>query len=234
MLIRYNFTMKITDKKLIIFDFDGTLIDSGPDLALSVNHMLKSLNYDTFSQEIIHGWIGNGALTLVKRALLGKVDISEAIDSELFEKALKLLLDFYAKNVCVETTVYPNVEKTLKVLKDNGYVMAIVTNKPFAFIEPILVTLKLDSYFSYYLGGDSLDKKKPNPEPLLHVCKKLSLHVEQSVMIGDSKNDIIAAQNANMQSIGVSYGYNYGEDIGNYNPDVVVDDIYEIVSILKR
>ena len=226
--------MKITDKKLIIFDFDGTLIDSGPDLALSVNYMLESLNYDTFSEDTIHGWIGNGAQTLVKRALLGKVDISEDIDSELFKKALKLLLDFYAKNVCVKTTTYPNVEKTLQVLKKDGFIMAIVTNKPFAFIEPILIALKLDSYFEYYIGGDSLELKKPNPEPLLHVCEKLSLHAENSVMIGDSKNDIIAAQNANMQSIGVTYGYNYGEDIAIYNPDVVVDDIYEVVDILKR
>jgi len=133
----------------------------------------------------------------------------------------------------VKTIVYPNVEKTLKSLKKFGFVLAIVTNKPFAFIEPILTNLNLDSYFEYYLGGDSLSLKKPNPEPLLHICKKLSLHVEQSVMVGDSKNDIIAAQRANMQSIAVSYGYNYGEDIAIYKPDIVVDDIYEIVEILK-
>jgi len=222
-----------TEKKLIIFDFDGTLIDSGPDLALAVNYMLKSLGFKTFSQDIIHGWIGNGAQTLVKRALVGKYDISEDIETKLFDKALKIFLDFYEKNVCVKTIVYPNVEKTLKSLKKFGFVLAIVTNKPFAFIEPILTNLNLDSYFEYYLGGDSLSLKKPNPEPLLHICKKLSLHVEQSVMVGDSKNDIIAAQRANMQSIAVSYGYNYGEDIAIYKPDIVVDDIYEIVEILK-
>ena len=222
-----------TEKKLIIFDFDGTLIDSGPDLALAVNYMLKSLGFKTFSQDIIHGWIGNGAQTLVKRALVGKYDISEDIETKLFDKALKIFLDFYEKNVCVKTIVYPNVEKTLKSLKKFGFVLAIVTNKPFAFIKPILTNLNLDSYFEYYLGGDSLSLKKPNPEPLLHICKKLSLHVEQSVMVGDSKNDIIAAQRANMQSIAVSYGYNYGEDIAIYKPDIVVDDIYEIVEILK-
>ncbi|WP_297440641.1 phosphoglycolate phosphatase [Sulfurimonas sp.] len=224
--------MNIYNKKVIIFDFDGTLIDSVPDLTLAVNHMLRALSRDPFSQELVHSWVGNGAQTLVKRALLGKSEVDEILDETLFQKALDIFLNYYGKNVCIHTKLYPNVIKTLISLKDRGFKLAIVTNKPVAFVEPILQGLALDEYFEYYIGGDSLQQKKPDPEPLLHVCKKMDISVSNAVMIGDSKNDIIAASNAAMDSIGVSYGYNYGQKIDIYEPNAVVDDIYEIVEIL--
>ncbi len=110
-----------------------------------------------------------------------------------------------------------------------GYRLAIVTNKPFAFVEPILEGLKLTGLFELILGGDSLTQKKPDPMPLLHVCTTLGVAVEACVMVGDSKNDILAANACSMQSLGVTYGYNYGEDINSYNPDVVVDDFADIL-----
>jgi phosphoglycolate phosphatase len=222
------------DKKLIIFDLDGTLIDSGPDLALSINYMLKKLDKEPFEQDLIHQWVGNGASTLVKRALSGSKDIDSFVEDDKFKNALEIFLDYYAKNLCVETVMYANVEKTLGELKSLGFKMAIVTNKPYDFVGPILKELGIDMYFEYYVGGDSLKLKKPNSAPLLHVCKNLSLHVEQSLMVGDSKNDILAAKAANMECVGVSYGYNYGENIAKYEPDFVVDNIYEIVEMLKR
>ena len=217
--------MNFTKKELLIFDFDGTLIDSVPDLALAVNHTLKSLNKDTFEEDIIRSWVGNGAVTLVKRALSG--------DEILFEKALAIFLTFYKNNLCVKTKLYPNVSSTLKTLKNKGYRLAIVTNKPYDFIEPILKGLELENTFEFCLGGDSLTLKKPNPEPLFYTCKKLGVDVENSLMIGDSKNDILAATSAKMDSIGVSYGYNYGEDIALYKPDVVVDDFADILKSFR-
>lgn len=225
--------MKLAQKKLIIFDFDGTLIDSGPDLALAINHMLQTLKRATYSENKIAGWIGNGAQTLVKRALLGSREIDEEIDAVLFKDALSIFLDSYAHNVCVKTILYPNVRTTLTTLKKCGYTLAIVTNKPFAFIEPILKGLQIDKLFEYYIGGDSLALKKPDPEPLYHVCKQLNVSVAHSVMIGDSKNDIYAAKSAQMDSIGVTYGYNYGEDIMTYKPDIVVTDIEQILEVFS-
>lgn len=220
--------MKFQNKKLIIFDLDGTLIDSVPDLALSLNAMLESLGRDAFSEDIIHSWLGNGAQTLVKRALLGKIEVDEAIDEKLFQKALANFLLLYKKNVCVKTTLYPNVLETLIVLKKEGYKMAIVTNKPVAFVAPILDTLDMSDFFEYFIGGDSLSVKKPEPEPLFHVCEKMDVGVSESIMIGDSKNDILAAKAANMDSIGVTYGYNYGEEISQFSPDEVVADFKAI------
>jgi phosphoglycolate phosphatase len=224
--------LKFSNKKLIIFDLDGTLIDSSPDLALAVNHMLTTLKRNTFSTDTIHYWVGNGAETLVKRALSGSATIDEKLDPLLCKEALKIFLDFYAKNLAVATVTYPNVERTLKSLKERGYRLAIVTNKPFAFVEPILKELKLMEFFELILGGDSLEKKKPDPLPLLHLCSKLNVSVEESVMVGDSKNDIQAANACNMQSIGLTYGYNYGENISVHNPSTVFDDFADILNTL--
>ena len=222
--------MKFTNKKVIIFDLDGTLIDSSPDLALAINHMLKTLNRETFSSDTIHYWVGNGAEILVKRALSGSATIDESIEEDRWKEALKIFLAFYAKNLAVETVTYPHVRETLQSLKGYGYKLTIVTNKPFAFVEPILKELKLLEFFELILGGDSLEKKKPDPMLLLHVCKEMDISVKEAVMIGDSKNDILAGNACNMQTIGLTYGYNYGEDIGVYNPSIVFDDFADILT----
>jgi len=225
--------LKLKDKKLLIFDLDGTLIDSSGDLALSVNHTLKTLNLPTYDIETIHHWVGNGAETLVKRALSGSITIDTSLEESYWKNALKILLDFYSKNLTVETVTYPNVITTLKTLKEQGYKLAIVTNKPFLFVEPILKEFGLNDLFEVILGGDSLDEKKPNPLPLLYVCQKLDISPSKSVMIGDSKNDILAGKSANMDSIGVTYGYNYGESIESYEPTIVCNRFEDILESLK-
>jgi phosphoglycolate phosphatase len=224
--------LKFKNKKLIIFDLDGTLIDSVPDLTASINFMLEKLKRKTFSEDTIREWVGNGAQILVKRALSGKAIVDPDIDENLFSKALDIFLQNYEQNVCVKTTTYVNVTQSLKALKKSGYKQAIVTNKPYSFIKPILEKLELFELFDLYIGGDSLSKKKPDPEPLLHVCKKLDVKIEDSIMVGDSKNDIVAANACEMQSIGVSYGYNYGEDISIYNPSLVIHDFKDILMTL--
>jgi phosphoglycolate phosphatase len=225
--------LKFNNKKVILFDLDGTLINSGPDLALAVNHMLQTINRETFTEEVIDGWVGNGAQMLVQRALSGQREIDVNLDADLCSDALDIFLTFYAQNLCVSTVAYSNVPATLTRLKEAGYRLAIVTNKPFAFVEPILKSLTLSGLFELILGGDSLDKKKPSPLPLLHVCEQLNVGVDECVMVGDSKNDILAANAAGMQSIGVTYGYNYGEDISSYNPDVVFDDFADILETFQ-
>ena len=226
--------MKFNHKSLLIFDLDGTLIDSVPDLALAVNSMLKDIGRSPFSEVVIRTWVGNGAQTLVKRALSGSATITPNIETALFEKALKIFLDAYQKSVCQSTQPYPNVISTLEALQDQGYRLAIVTNKPIAFVKPILETLHLLEYFEYYIGGDSLPLKKPNALPLLHVCEQFKVSVDNALMVGDSKNDILSANSAGMQSIGVTYGYNYNEPISYYNPTLVVDDFHMILESLKR
>ena len=224
--------MKLNNKKLLIFDLDGTLIDSSGDLALAVNHTLKTLNLPTYDINTIHHWVGNGAEILIKRALSGSKTIDTTLEEKYWREALKIFLDFYSKNLTVATVTYPNVLTTLKTLKKRGYRLAIVTNKPYIFIEPILEKLGLSNFFELILGGDSLEKKKPDPMPLLYICQKLNISPNESVMIGDSKNDILASKSANMDSIGVTYGYNYGESIEYYKPTIVYNKFEDILESL--
>ena len=224
--------MKFNNKQLLIFDLDGTLINSALDLALAVNYMLETIGRDTFDEEIIHGWVGNGALMLVQRALSGKRTVDESLDKTSVQNALDIFLKYYGKNLCNATIPYPHVIATLNALKEKRYRLAIVTNKPFAFVEPILEGLGLNGLFEVILGGDSLPLKKPDPAPLLHVCKKLGISVGKCVMVGDSKNDILAANACAMQSVGVTYGYNYGESIAVYDPDVIIDNFGDLLKSL--
>ncbi len=221
--------MLFKNKSLILFDLDGTLIDSAPDLARAVNHMLETFGLEPYDLETIHHWVGNGAQMLVKRALHGKRDVeNESIDQGLFDKALASFMAYYRANLCIDTYPYRGVPQTLDSLQKKGYTLAIVTNKPYTFVSPILQKLDLQKYFSYHIGGDSLPLKKPDPSPLLHICEHLQTPITQSIMIGDSKNDILAAKAARMESVGVTYGYNYGEDIHRISPDTVVDNFVSL------
>jgi len=225
--------MKFDNKDLILFDLDGTLIDSAPDLAYAVNRMLETFGLEPYDLETIHNWVGNGAQMLVKRALLGKRDVEEeSIDSGLFEKALSAFMAYYREHLCEETYAYEGVPETLARLKDKGYTLAIVTNKPYGFVAPILEKLSLSEHFDYTVGGDSLPLKKPDPSPLLHVCNTLGYGVGKTLMVGDSKNDILAANACGMDSVGVTYGYNYGEDIRVHQLSVVIDNFKELLNIL--
>lgn len=223
--------MKFQDKELILFDLDGTLIDSVPDIANATNAMLKELNRTPYTEAVIRTFVGNGAKVLVRRALEGSVLLSDDYDEVLFAKAFSIFLKKYSESVCEDTVLYGDVASTLNALKEKGYRMALVTNKPERFIAPILERFNLQHLFEICLGGDSLSEKKPHPMPLLYVCKKLTISPAKSVMVGDSKNDILSAQSAVMDSIGVTYGYNYEEHISLSKPTAVVDDFSELLAM---
>ena len=228
--------MNFTDKKLLIFDLDGTLVDSVPDLANAINKMLTALERTTFSEQDIRSWVGNGAQALVERALIAGNDHSSKMAStpsvELVSKALNLFLINYREFVCVDSVLYSNVLETLQTLKSQGYRLAIITNKPIEFVAPILTTLGLNDLFEQVLGGDSLTAKKPDPLPLLHLSEQLDIEPKYCLMVGDSKNDILAAQRAGIQSVGLTYGYNYDENIASYNPDFVADEFKQLLDCL--
>lgn len=222
--------MRLGNKKLLIFDLDGTLINSIPDLTLAINKMLESINIDPLPVEIVKPFIGNGAKTLVTRSL--DYTHNNNVSEELFNKAFPKFMSAYAANPCEETFLYPDVEETLQYLKEKGYSMMICTNKPLEFVEPILEKLDIKKYFDNWIGENSLPDKKPSGEPLLHLSKEANVSIENCLMIGDSKNDILAASNAKMESVGLSYGYNYNEDISQFNPTVVLNDFIKLKTLL--
>lgn len=220
-------------KKLLIFDLDGTLIDSAPDLANAVNLTLQDLQRPTFDEATVRNWVGNGAKVLIQRALSGSSQIDETLTNDEVTTALERFFVHYRKHTCEKTQPYAGVSEGLMQLKHGGYTLAIVTNKPYEFVPTILDSLGWQQLFSVELGGDSLPVKKPDPAPLLHVCEKLNIAPIDSYMIGDSKNDILAGQNAGMDTLGLSYGYNYGQDIREFSPTHTFDDFNALVQFLS-
>jgi len=211
-------------KKLVIFDLDGTLIDSVPDLASSVNRALEELGRESFPEETVREWVGNGAQTLIRCAL----GLQESDGGDLFKEALALFLDHYSKNLTEKTILYPGVEETLERVASCGLKMAVATNKPEPFVKPILEHFTILHRFDQIVGAETVPRKKPHPDPLLHICKNLGIEPSETLMVGDSKNDILAAKSAGIGSVAVSWGYNYGEDIALYAPDHIIESLEEL------
>lgn len=217
--------------QLIAFDLDGTLIDSVPDLATAVNRALTDLDAPTSTEDDIRRWIGNGAQVLVQRAWCQDAhgeqlsDLQDPNISALYERFL------YHYDACKgdATRCYPGVKAALQQLHEHSIPMAIITNKPERFVGPILKSLQLDDYFGLILGGDTLAERKPHPLPLLHAAQHFDVNPTHCWMVGDSRNDILAAKAAGFFSIGVPYGYNHGEPIEAASPDLVVDSLISLV-----
>jgi len=211
--------------ELIIFDFDGTLIDSVPDLTASINHMYSYYNLPSVDENTVAKWLGDGVEKLVERALnYYNIDYSE--------EALKIFKDYYSKNYAVNTRLYPYAKEVLEYLK-NKYKLALITNKPYEFVNPILDKLKIN-YFDLILGGNSLKEKKPSPYPIYYTCEKLNIPTSKTAIVGDSKNDILAGKNAGIKTIAVTYGYNFGEKIEEYTPDIIINSLKELKEIFWK
>lgn len=219
-------------KTTLLFDLDGTLVDSAPDLAAALNMALSEMAFPTFENDIIRGWVGNGAQVLVQRGLSGSFEIGSSLDPTLVKQCLARFLHHYEQRVCVKTRLYDGVKTTLQNLKQQGFSLNIITNKPEKFIAPILHSLNIEDLFSLMLGGDSLAEKKPSPAPLLHAMALLNVTPQESMMIGDSGNDINAAHTANVDSVGLTYGYNQGQDIRVHKPTYVLERFDDLVSVL--
>jgi len=222
----------LRNPKMILIDVDGTLVDSVPDLAWCVDEMMKSLGLPLRGEASVRDWVGNGVETLTRRALTNSMN--DEPDVAEFERALPVFLDLYKDNVSKRSVLYPGVREALDFLKASSYKLGCVTNKASAFTIPLLKDLGIHDEFETIICGDQLEKKKPDPMPLLHAAKQFGVSPEQSLMIGDSVSDVKAARAAKFQIACMSYGYNHGEDIRNYDPDVVMDSMIEIKDLLAE
>jgi len=216
--------------KMILIDVDGTLVDSVPDLAWCVDEMMRSLDMPTHGEAKVRNWVGNGVERLVRRALIGQLDGEP--DEALFERGFPRFMELYKDNVSKRSCLYPGVKEGLQYLQKNDYILGCVTNKAEAFTLPLLRDLGIFDFFQSVVSGDTLEKKKPDPLPLSYSADKLGVSAAQSLMIGDSISDVKAARAAGFQIVCMSYGYNHGEDIRNYDPDVVIDSMQELEGIL--
>ena len=211
------------EPKLVLFDLDGTLLDSLPDLYCASVSMAEALNISAPSLLQVEHWVGNGAAALVQRILANQFT-PQTLDPK-FEQALDLFMDFYHQLGSQQTKLYGGVELLLQSLQENGVKQGVITNKPSRFTRPLLSKFGILEYFDLVYCGDTFTEKKPHPMPLLKAAKQMGIDLEQCLMVGDSSNDINAAKACGMPCVGVRGGYNHGLDIALCQPDWVVDHL---------
>ncbi|ABB32515.1 HAD-superfamily hydrolase, subfamily IA, variant 1 [Geobacter metallireducens RCH3] len=207
---------------LIIFDLDGTLIDSLPDLADATNHMLSSLGRPSIGQNAVRRLVGQGARRLVERALAG------ASEDEI-NQGLDLFLDYNHRHIADRTVLYLGVPETLDALKGRGMRMAIISNKNVALCREVVSVLGIDRYFDEVLGADSLPFRKPSPEPVLKLLADFGVPPERAALVGDSINDMAAAKGARVSTVGCTWGY--GELTELADADYLVESFGELFGI---
>lgn len=211
--------------KLIIFDLDGTLIDSIPDLTDAVNHMRSTFSLALLSQEEVTSLVGEGAMRLVEEALPG-------FNGSDLQKGLECFLDYNLKHIIDKTGFYPHVTETLDILKDKGYTLAVASNKSELHCKEILRLLQADHYFSSILGADSTAERKPSPAPIFHLMQQFGVTNSETVMVGDSINDIKAGKSAGVLTIGCTFGYGTSEELKN--ADGTVSSLLQVVKFLSK
>jgi phosphoglycolate phosphatase len=209
--------------EFMIFDLDGTLINSKVDIANALNLIMKEFGYGPFSLEEVVSFIGGGVRNLIRKAMGTQ-------RRELEDKAYDAFLLYYSNHLLDNTMLYPSVKDLLKSL--NGKKKAVITNKPEDLSIRVLEGLNIRSHFSLVLGGDSLKLKKPFPEPLLKAMMEVNAESEKTIMIGDSPIDIEAGKRAGVATCGVTYGYSSREELKEAGADIVVDNLIDLKQVL--
>ena len=220
-----------TGSRLALFDLDGTLVDSAPDLADAVDQALTTHGHPACGEAKVRRFIGNGAGRLVHRALTDDAN-GEAQDS-IFKPVFAEFLDVYAARLFERTTVYSGVQQVLTELKAEGWKLAIVTNKPARFSEHLIRLAGLEAFFDLIVSGDTLPAKKPDPAPVVHAMTQLGTESWQTIFIGDSETDIAAARNAGINCIVVEYGYHGDLDLGALDDCLTIAAFPALVPILR-
>ncbi|UTA48597.1 phosphoglycolate phosphatase [Simiduia sp. 21SJ11W-1] len=209
--------------QLVLFDLDGTLIDSVPDIATATDTMLKSLGQPEAGVARVRNWVGNGAATLVARALE-----HAGLEQSMHAQAMTLWRAAYTLCCTRNTSLYPGAKEFLAFLQQSNISMALVTNKPVQFARPIVEHLGIAHYFDSMFGGECVANKKPAPDMLLEAMKEANIGAAHTLMVGDSAADIGAARAAQVPVAAVSYGYDRGAPVATLNPDALVDDLRKL------
>jgi len=217
----------------VLLDLDGTLLDSVPDLAQAVNAMRGEMSLPALSQDTVATYVGKGAEILVRRALAHDLQGRPAPEALVADGMARFLRLYEACNG-LYARPYPGVESGLRIMREAGLKLAVVTNKPTRFTPSLLVKTGLAPYFDAVVCGDTCAHHKPHPAPLLHACEQLNIAASHAVFVGDSVNDALAARAAGMPVLVVPYGYNEGEDVQTLDVDAIVCTIEEAAQWVAR
>ncbi len=210
---------------LIVFDLDGTLVDSSEDLALAVNATRQRFGLAPLSMETVASYVGNGAEMLIRRSL----GLVEAPDAAV-QDGLAFFLGYYRDNMLVHTKPYPGVREALASWQRADTAMAVLTNKPVRFSREMMTGLGMHHHFRCVYGGNSFATRKPAPYGLLRIMRETGFTPQRTLMVGDSSVDVLTARNAGVPCAGVTFGLR-PEDFRIHPPDFLVDDLRELVAI---
>ena len=211
-------------RPVLIFDLDGTLVDSKRDLTASVNHVRNRFHLPTLMEEEIARFIGNGALMLIRRVL-----DTEATEANV-QEGLQIFLSYYRAHMLDSTTLYPGVFETLERLSDCQ--LAVLTNKPVHFSCAMLDGLGIYKHFAAVYGGNSFDHKKPDPVGIYQILSDTKGQREKTWMIGDSAVDVLTGRNAGITTCGVTYGY-ATETFKDAPPDFLIDNFSQLEALAR-
>ena len=211
----------------VLFDLDGTLVDTAPDMAHSLNLLLEEHGEKTLPHEIIRPHVSNGSVALVK------LGFSETIESQRLEQLKQRYLEIYQENIHVDSCLFTGMETLLNQIEQSGKKWGVITNKPSWLTEPLLQSMGLADRSACMVSGDTTAQRKPHPEPMFHACELIGTEASECIYIGDARRDVEAGNNANMKTIIASYGYiGDWEDIHSWGADAVIDQPDEIMQHL--
>lgn len=222
----------LTAIRLLIFDLDGTLVDSKKDLALSVNAMRDRMGLGPLPDDLIASYVGHGVSVLVRRALhrpgAGRAPSEEATEEDV-QKGLEFFLEHYRVHMLDHTQTYSGVREALEELSDRR--LAVLTNKPVRFSREMLERLGLAHIFSFIYGGNSFPQKKPDPVGVQALLRDLGLPAREALIVGDSETDVLTGRNASIWTCGVTYGFGF-DTLENTPPDLLLGDLRDLPLLL--
>jgi N-acetyl-D-muramate 6-phosphate phosphatase len=212
----------------ILFDLDGTLVDTAPDMAHSLNLLLEENGAATLSHEHIRPHVSNGSEALVK------LGFGDELESNLLEELKQRYLEIYQANIHVHSCLFPGMEQLLVDIEQAGKNWGVVTNKPSWLTEPLLVSMGLAERCGCMVSGDTTAQRKPHPEPMYHACELIGAKAIECIYIGDARRDIEAGNNADMTTIIATYGYiGKWEDMASWGADALIDEPSQIKQYLN-
>lgn len=217
---------RFADRDPWLFDLDGTLVDTAPDLHRALDATLLAHGHASTEERMMREWVGAGAAVMIRRALAAQDVIPDEDRARLL---LADFLDHYRGHIADHSRVYPGIRETLDLLAARGVAMACVTNKFEALARQLLEALDLAPLFGAVIGGDSLEVRKPDPAPLLEACRQLGRSPQRALMVGDSRTDVDAARNAGIPVVCVRYGYSQGEAVEDLAADALVESVRDLL-----
>lgn len=216
--------------RAVVFDLDGTLVDTAPDLTRATNYVLAMRGRGPVSAADVRGMVGLGARHLIRR---GFAATGEPVAEKEVEELFSLFLDYYAQNVAIDSRLFPGSQRVLDLCRGSGLKLGICTNKPEALSRALIDTLGLAGYFEAIVGMDTIKVAKPDPRIYGETLRRLEVNGGRTVMVGDSETDVLTARAAGVPVIGVTFGYT-SRPVAEFEPDFVADSYEELWPLIER